>query len=215
MAQPRNPRDPARTLGNAIGSGVGVNGGSRDPYFNDQDSRTPTIGSATFMNPHQPNPMSMLYQRSMAAQVPMMVGAMPMMGMNPMMMGMAGMNMNSPFNPMGGMNMMGMNTMGGMNAMAAAAAAAMGGGVGMRMGMGPMGLTPGVMGGTMPAAASMGGMNPMGMRMRQGMGVGAGAGIGMGAGVGAGGGMGRAAAAGPGPARFTNRGQHNFHPYAR
>lgn len=206
-AQPRSQRDQARNLP-----------GNREPYFNDQDSRTPPIPSVPFSAQQAGNPAaSMLYQRMMN-QVPPMSNATGVNMMNPMMMGMmgmGGMGGMAGMNSMGG-NMPGMNGMGGMgmNGMGM-----MGGGMGpmggmnpmaMRMGMNaPMGM--GMMG--QPGAAM--GMGNMGMRMRPGMGMGMGGGpMGGGAGMGVNGGR-MAMNTSLGPSRMSTRGQHAFHPYAR
>ena len=160
--------------------------------------------------------MSMMYQRMMNGM------GTPYSAMT----GMGGMGMMGGFNPMMGMGMgmnrFGMGTMGGMGGAGgvggmtpmAAAAGNMGGNMGMggamggmRLGMGPIGVTGagagmGAMGAGGMGAAAMGG-GGMGMGMRQNMGM-------MGAG------RGRAGMnQGPGPSRITNRGQHGFHPYAR
>jgi RNA-binding protein Musashi len=168
------------------------NNNSRDSFFNDRDSRTPST-NIPFPS-QQPNPMSILYQRSLG-QVPMMGGGMPIMNLNPMAMAM-GMGMNG-YNPMGGMN--GMNLMGGVNPMNNMNGMANMGA--LRLGMGPMGgagLMSGIVGGS-----SVGGMNGMGVGVAAGM-------------SGVNPNFGRAMVnTGPGPSRITNRGQHNFHPYAR
>lgn len=193
MAQPRSQRDQTRNV---------TSSNSREPFFNDRESRTPSA-PLPYIAPQQPNPMSMLYQRSMG-QVPMMGGGMPMMNMNPMAMAM-GMGMNG-YNQMGGMN--GMNMMGGMNGMNNMNGMGGMGGMGaMRLGMGPVGMGMGTVGmgnGGAGVGGPVGvGVGGMGMGMRPGMGV-------MNPNFGR-----MAMNAGPGPARISNRGQHSFHPYAR
>ena len=182
-AQPRSQRDQARNM----------HQGSREPYFNDSDSRTPNTTTMGFPQQVNPAATNMLYQRVMN-QMPMM-GAANMGMMNPMMMGMGmGMAGMGGMGGMGGMNGMGMNMMNGISPM---------GGIGMnamRMGMPGMGIM-----GTAGPGAGMG-MNNMGMRMRQGM---AGA-ITPAANAGR-----MAMNQGLGPSRMSTRGQHSFHPYAR
>jgi RNA-binding protein Musashi len=191
-AQPRSQRDQARNLA-----------ANREPYFNDQDSRTPSAPIVPFNAQQAGNPAaSMLYQRMMN-QMPHMSG--PPGIMNPMMlaMGMGGMGGMNNMNHMGGMNGLGgvglgglgmiggMGPMNGMNPMA------------MRMGMnGPMGI--GMMG--QPGGAM--GIGNVGMRMRQGMGMGVGPGMAPNAGR-------MTMNSGLGPSRMSTRGQHAFHPYAR
>ncbi|KAG6370719.1 hypothetical protein JVT61DRAFT_11105 [Boletus reticuloceps] len=216
-AQPRSQRDQARNVA-----------ATRDAYFNDQESRTPSAPILALNAPQAGNPAaSMLYQRMMH-QMPPMGGTPGMNMMNPMMMGMpmgmggmggmSGMhNMGGGMGGgMGGMNgVVGMNGMGGMGMLGGMGP--MGGGINpmaMRMGMnGPMGM--GMMG--QPGTAM--GMGNVGMRMRQGMGMGMGGGggggaMGVGAGVGANAGR-MPMNAGLGPSRMSTRGQHAFHPYAR
>ena len=193
-AQPRSQRDQNRS----------ANAGGREPFFNDRDSRTPTINVPFIAPQQQVNPAAnMLYQRMMSGQIPMMgtpnmqmMSSMGGMGMGGM--GMGAFNQMGNMGQMGGMGMMGgvgMNPMmGNMNPMG-----------NMRMGMGPMGAMNGGMGGG--AQGGMIGMNGMGMGMGMGMRQGMGA-------------MNpnfnrMAMNSGPGPARATNRGQHNFHPYSR
>ncbi|KAF8494448.1 hnRNP A1-gamma isoform [Russula emetica] len=166
------------------------------------------------MNNSGTGDMSMMYQRMMNGMgTPynsMMGGGMGMMGgFNPMM----GMGMGMGRFGMGGMG--GAGGVGAMNPMATAGSMGgnmgMGGGVGgMRLGMGPIGMTGagagmgGMGAGGMGAAAAAMGGGGMGMGLRQNMGM-------MGAA-----GRGRPGInQGPGPARVTNRGQHGFHPYAR
>jgi RNA-binding protein Musashi len=189
-AQPRSQRDQARN----------IHQGTREPYFNDTDSRTPNTTAMGFPQQANPAATNMLYQRVMS-QMPMM-GAANMGMMNPMMMGMGmggmggmgGMAGVGGMGGMGGMNAMGMNMMGGINPM---------GGMGMnamRMGMPGMGM----MNAASPGAGM--GMNNMGMRMRQGM-TGS---------VTPNANAGRMAMnQGLGPSRMSSRGQHSFHPYAR
>ncbi|PFH45978.1 hypothetical protein AMATHDRAFT_70802 [Amanita thiersii Skay4041] len=211
MAQPRSQRDQARSTNQIVGQNTAG-------MFND----TAQVARNTPMNipftPQQPNPMTMMMQRSAMNQMPMMSPAMPMMNMNPMAMaamgmGMGGMNgmngmMGGGMNGMNGMGMMGngvgMAGMGGMNGM---------GGMGAMGNMGPMRLGMGPMGAMGMGAGAMGGMGAMGGNMAMGMGMRAG----MGGAMGGGGAMGRMGmnTGGPGPARITSRGQHNFHPYAR
>ncbi|KAH9003620.1 hypothetical protein EDB86DRAFT_3062676 [Lactarius hatsudake] len=196
-----------------------------------QGNASPMGNSMSYMSMNNPGAgdMSMMYQRMMSGMgnTPygaMMGGGMGMMGgFNPMM----GMGMGMGRFGMGGMGAMGNAGVGGMSPMASAGN--MGGGAnmgmtggggvgGMRLGMGPIGMTGAGagMGGMVPAGGGMGAaagmqgaaaaaMGGMGMGMRQNMGM-------MGGGVGRGRpGMNQ----GPGPARVTNRGQHGFHPYAR
>jgi RNA-binding protein Musashi len=213
-AQPRSQRDQQRS-----------NAGSQNSSFNNGQvaaANTAAMGTSMpfmTMNNAGAGDMSMMYQRMMN-------------GMNTpygAMMGGGGMGMMGAFNPMVGMGMgmgrFGMGAMGGMGGSGAvsgmtpmAAGSSMGGNMGMggavggmRLGMGPIGMTGGGTGmaamvpagmGTAAAAAAMGG-GGMAMGMRQNMGM-------MGAGRGRPG-MNQ----GPGPARITNRGQHGFHPYAR
>lgn len=206
MAQPRNQRDTGKGAGNAPG---------RDGSFGDRDggrvSNAMTQGGGLgnpvpsglappmlpFV-PQQQNPMSMMYQRSMAAaaQLPMMGNNMPMMNMNPMAMAM-GMGMNN-FNQIGGMNpaVSGMNMMGGTGGMNPMGVAGMG--AGMNNMAGPMG--------NMSGTTNMG-MNNLGaMRLGMGpMGVGVGGGGGMAGGMGAGG-MGNMGAVGMGGGMVGNMG---------
>ena len=178
------------------------------------------------MNNSGAGDMSMMYQRMMNGMgTPyntMMGGGMGMMGgFNPMM----GMGMGMGRFGMGGMaGMAGASGVNAMNPMATAGNMGgnmgMGAGVGgMRLGMGPIGMTgagtagagmggmntAGGMGAAAAAAAAMSGGGMAGMGMRQNMGMMGAAGRGGRPGINQ----------GPGPARVTNRGQHGFHPYAR
>jgi RNA-binding protein Musashi len=152
-----------------------------------------------FVVANQPNPMAMLYQRSMAQNA--------MMNMNPMLgMGLMGMNGMNPMNNMGGgipaMNMMGT----GLNGLANGMTNGMMNVNPMRFGVGPIGNlglgNQSFMGGGGGQAVGVQARNP-GMGMRQ---VTSGVGLNN---------VGRAGNSGPGPARMTTRGQHGFHPYAR
>ncbi|KAK0463146.1 hnRNP A1-gamma isoform [Desarmillaria tabescens] len=136
-AQPRSQREQARNAN----AGVGNMGNMS--FTNAQEARPPM----PFIS-QQPNPMSMMYQR-----MPMLPSGMPMMSMNPMMMG--------QFHPMAGMGMMGGMGMGAMNGMG-----------GMRLGMGPMGGMSGGMGvrGGMPGMNRVAG--PVGRMVTTGGGVG-------------------------------------------
>ncbi|KAG2076476.1 RNA-binding domain-containing protein [Suillus decipiens] len=189
-AQPRSQRDQARNMQQ----------GSREPYFNDSESRTPNTSAMAFPQQANSAATNMLYQRVMS-HMPMM-GAANMGMMNPMMMGMGmggmggmnGMGGMGGVGGLGGMGGMGMNMMGGISPM---------GGMGMnamRMGMPGMGMMNAA-----GAGAGMG-MNNMGMRMRQGM-TGT---------VTPNANAGRMTMnQGLGPSRMSSRGQHSFHPYAR
>ncbi|KAJ3993738.1 hnRNP A1-gamma isoform [Lentinula boryana] len=217
MAQPRSQRDQNRNNTNSFNSPLINSMNNRPESFESRMSQT----NIPFV-PQQPNPMpNVMLQRTMG-QIPMMGSGMPIMNVNPMAM--MGMNMQN-FNPManmlgggmgGGGNAGGMGGMGGMNMMGGALNGM--GGVGamnvmnpmgnpgaMRLGMGPMGATGGVNQSAMLGGSS--GMSGM-MQMRQGVNN-------------LGGGMvmpfGRMATntTGLGPMRMHNRGQHNFHPYAR
>lgn len=198
-AQPRSQRDQARNLA-----------ANREPYFNDQDTRTPSAPIVPFNAQQAGNPAaSMLYQRMMN-QLPPMNGAPNMNVMNPMMMGM-GLGMGG----MGGMNNMG--HMGGMNGLGSLGMGGMGmmGGMGPMNGMNPMAMRMGMNGpmgmGMMGQPGAGLGIGNVGMRMRQGMGMGP-----MGVGPGMNANAGRMTMnPGLGPSRMSTRGQHAFHPYAR
>ncbi|KAN0079990.1 hypothetical protein V8E55_009556 [Tylopilus felleus] len=204
-AQPRSQRDQARNMAAA-----------REPYFNDQDSRTPSVPIVPFGAQQAGNPTAtMLYQRMMNQMPPM--GSTPGMNMmNPMMMGVA-MGM-SGMNGMGAMNNMG-GGMGGMNGMSGMNGMGMMGGMGPMGGMNPMAMRMGMNGpmgmGMMGQPGAPMGMGNVGMRMRPGMGMGIGGGaMGVGAGMGANAGR-MTMNPGLGPSRMSTRGQHAFHPYSR
>jgi RNA-binding protein Musashi len=146
-AQPRSQRDQARNM----------HQGTREPYFNDTDSRTPNTTAMGFPQQANPAATNMLYQRVMS-QMPMM-GAANMGMMNPMMMGM-GMDMMGGINPMGGMGMnamrMGMPGMGMMNAASPGAGMGMNN-MGMRMRQGMTGsVTPNANAGRMAMNQGLG-----------------------------------------------------------
>ena len=210
-AQPRSQRDQQRHVvaspGNSFNNGQAAAGNatamsSGMPFMATNNTGA---GDMSMMYQRMMNGMGTPYNAMMGGGMGMMGGFNPMMGMG---MGMGRFGMGS----MGGMG--GAGGVAGMTPMAAAAAGNMGGNMGMggamggmRLGMGPIGVTGagagmGAMGAGGMGAAAMGG-GGMGMGMRQNMGM-------MGAGRGRPG-MNQ----GPGPARITNRGQHGFHPYAR
>src|SRR5258708_27366795 len=204
-AQPRSQRDQQRhsvaSPNNNFSNGQATAGtpaamGNNMPFMS--------------MNNSGAGDMSMMYQRMMNGMgtpynAMMGGGGMGMMGMGMGMgrFGMSGMGgMGGAGAGVGGMNPMATGNMGGGNM-------GMGSGVGgMRLWVGPIGMSGasagmgGMGAGGMGAAAAMGG-GGMGMGMRQNMGM-------MNAGRGRPG-----INQGPGPARVTNRGQHGFHPYAR
>lgn len=219
-AQPRSQRDQQRhsvapssnnySNGQAAASNPAAMGNSM-PFMPMNNSGT---GDMSMMYQRMMNGMGTPYNSMMGGGMGMMGGFNPMMGMG---MGMGRFGMGG----MGGMG--GAGGVGGMSPMTTAgnmgSNMGMGGGVGgMRLGMGPIGMTgagagtgtgmggmgAGGMGAAAAAAAAMSGGGGMGMGMRQNMGM-------MGAGRGGRPGINQ----GPGPARVTNRGQHGFHPYAR
>ncbi|KAL1700532.1 hypothetical protein EV121DRAFT_263992 [Schizophyllum commune] len=224
MAQPRSQRDQQRAAS--------------------EQQTEPKNGSTYISQPMNAmfNQRGMGMVNPMMGNMGMMPMMMGMGGMGNMAgMGMGGMNGMMGMNGMGGMGAMGGMGSGGMNGMTAMGGGAMaGGGMGVNMpaAMGSGAMTGGAMGagmGTGMTAAGMGAMGNagnMGMgAMRMGMGGpmgnfgqmgGAMGGMGGMGGMGMGmmrqgmmnsrmGGMG----GGTGPARVTNRGQNNFHPYAR
>lgn len=219
MAQPRSQRDQQRAA--------------------NEQSLEPKNGSTFISQPMN----SMFNQRGMSMMNPMMgnMGMMPMMmgigGMGSMPgMGMGGGmgNMTGMMGGMGGMgNMAGMGGMAGMAGMGGGTMTASGMGTGMASGMGAGGMGTGIgaaIGGGGMTGGGMGGMGNagnMGMgSMRMGMGGPMGNFSQMGAGGMGGMGMGMvrpgmmnsrmgSMGGGTGPARVTNRGQNNFHPYAR
>ena len=87
----------------------------------------------------------------------------------------------------------------------------------MRLGMSPIGMT-GAEAACMGGMVAGGGAAGMGAAAGEAGAAGMGMGMGMWQGMGMMGGVGRARPGmnqGLGPARVTNRGQHEFHPYAR
>ncbi|KAF8645624.1 hypothetical protein AX16_007706 [Volvariella volvacea WC 439] len=212
--------------------------------YNRPMNQVPMVGNAMPMMNMNPMAMMGMGMNGFNGMGAMGAGGMNMMGNAAAAAaagGMGGMNAMGAMNNMGGMgNMAAMSTMGNMGNMGNMAA--MGNMSGMRLGMGPMGAAAnmGTGMGAMTAGGMAGGMGGMGANMGAGMGVGMGGGmnaglvgsgmmgggmggmgmsmmrpmVGMGS-AGMGGGIGRMVNTGPGPARGTNRGQHNFHPYAR
>ncbi|KAF9472827.1 RNA-binding domain-containing protein [Pholiota conissans] len=176
-AQPRSQRDQTRTTSSHATT-------NSSELFDQRAQVAPPMNFSNLQN--QQNPMSMLYQRSMAQ------GPFGMMGMNPMMnMMMNGYGMG---NVLPAMNMMG----GGLDPMANIGNMSMAGMGGMRLGMGPvasLGMTgnPGVIG-----AQKMGNTRATGMGLRNASGF-----------------NGMVGNTGLGPTRATTRGQHSFHPYSR
>ncbi len=211
-AQPRSQRDQQRhsvaSPNNNFSNGQATAGtpaamGNNMPFMSMNNSGA---GDMSMMYQRMMNGMGTPYNAMMGGGgMGMMGGFNPMMGMGMGMgrFGMSGMGgMGGAGAGVGGMNPMATGNMGGGNM-------GMGSGVGgMRLGMGPIGMSGagagmgGMGAGGMGAAAAMGG-GGMGMGMRQNMGM-------MNAGRGRPG-----INQGPGPARVTNRGQHGFHPYAR
>jgi RNA-binding protein Musashi len=204
LAQPRFQREEGGGGGSGGGGGAGGQGrgtfgaGGAGGYdqaggnFGNAGNATQG-GGGTSGTPFDPQALAALYTRMFQVSG----------GMNPMMggmgMGMGGMNpmMNNMGN-MGGMGGMGGMGMGGMGR----GMMGMGGNMGMGMGMGRgMG---GGMGGQGMMGGNGGGMIPNAPRGPRG---------------GPGGPGGAQAIAGPqagvGPQRTGQRGQHNYHPYAR
>ncbi|THH26495.1 hypothetical protein EUX98_g7692 [Antrodiella citrinella] len=197
LAQPRSQRENfAENGGTVAPTGTGMGRGQfNNNQFGGQNAyagniaatgQTPTAGNAPF----DPQALASLYTRmfqQMGGMNPMMGGGMGMSG------GMMGGGMYN--GGMGaGMRMPGM----GANPMAGAGMMGMGG-MGGAAGMGGMGRGAG-MGGNAAAGGMVGGnLNP-GMNVPRGP---------RGAPTGPGGG------AGIGPQRAGQRGQHNYHPYAR
>ncbi|TCD68165.1 hypothetical protein EIP91_011443 [Steccherinum ochraceum] len=195
LAQPRSQRENFTENGASnVGSGMGRGGGQFNNQFTTQTAAyggnvSPPSQAQTGSN-FDPQALASLYTRMFQQ----------MGGMNPMMGGMGG---------MGGMGMMSGGGGGMFNG-------GMGGGMRMGMGANPM------------AAGGMMGMGGMGGNAGMGMGRGN-AGMGATAAAGMGGGMNpgmnvprgpRGAPTGPGgagvgPQRAGQRGQHNYHPYAR
>ncbi|XP_006457568.1 hypothetical protein AGABI2DRAFT_80008 [Agaricus bisporus var. bisporus H97] len=204
LAQPRYQRDsqfsedgqPEQATGGTFQSGSGgqtrfANAGGQQGNF----SGAAGGGGGAPQTPFDPQALATLYTRMMqmagGGMNPAMMGGMG--GMNPMMGGMGGPGFNNGMRPGMGMGMGGMG-MGGMPAgMGGMGQAAMGG-----MGRGMMQGNAGA--GAGGAGGNMGGNIPRGPRGGSG-------------GPGAGGSM--PSNASVGPQRTGQRGQHNFHPYAR
>ncbi|KAF8154032.1 hypothetical protein B0H34DRAFT_720089 [Crassisporium funariophilum] len=181
-AQPRSQRDQNRTMAPTLPHAT-------TSILETYDQRLQP-SNMTFPQ-NQQNPMSMLYQRSMA-QFPL-----AMMNMNPMMgMGMAMNGFNAMGGGMPGMNMLGTGLHGLTNVNSNM------GNVGpLRLGVGPVGNFGVGIAGVMGGGPQIGGVRSMGGRPVTNT---------LGANFRAAGGP------GPGPTRLTTtRGQHSFHPYAR
>ncbi|KAI5887755.1 uncharacterized protein SCHCODRAFT_02638886 [Schizophyllum commune H4-8] len=224
MAQPRSQRDQQRAAS--------------------EQQTEPKNGSTYISQPMNAmfNQRGMGMVNPMMGNMGMMPMMMGMGGMGNMAgMGMAGMNGMMGMNGMGGMGAMGGMGSGGMNGMTAMGGSTMaGGGMGVNMpaAMGTGAMTGGAMGAGMATGMTGAGMGAMGNAGNMGMGamrMGMGGPMGnfgqMGGAMGGMGGMGGmgmgmmrqgmmnsrmgAMGGGTGPARVTNRGQNNFHPYAR
>ncbi|CAA7269651.1 unnamed protein product [Cyclocybe aegerita] len=189
LAQPRYQRDnfPNEDAAAAGGDMPSAVGGAR---FNTQTQQggnfsAAGVGGGAGNTPFDPQALAALYTRMFQ-----MSGA----GMNPGMMG----GMGAGMNPM------------------MAAAAGMGGAGGFGGGMRPgMGMAMGGMGGMGGGGQGMGGMGRGGGQGMMNAGMNANIPRGPRGAQGAGGPPGAMGAAGVGPQRTGQRGQHNFHPYAR